>query len=173
MLWCSVWCGCYFDVTLCHWTCCLASMPWLKCCILYLHYSGNALTICCVFAVCSSPAKVLACCGDMQPGQGWCPRLVFKQPGHGVIVLVGVEMAIGAMLFVGENLVWWYHVIVVEMACWCHVDCVVAACVVFFFQVVALMLCFTMMCPLLSSSLLKYSYVCWSEFSAVDIGNID
>ena len=41
----------------------------------------------------------------------------------------------------------------VGMACWCHVDCVVAACVVFFFQVVASMLCFTMMCPLLSSSL--------------------
>ena len=127
----------------------------------------------CVFAVCSSPAKVLACCGDMQPGQGWCPRLVFKQPGHGVIVLVGVEMAIGAMLFVGENLVWWYHVIGVDMAYWCHVEYVVAACVVFFFQVVALMLCFTMMCPLRSSSLLKYSYVCWSEFSAVDIGNFE
>ena len=79
--------------------------------------------------------------------------MVFKQPGHGVIVLVGVEMAIGAMLFVGDNLVWWYHVIGVDMACWCHVDYVVAACVVFFFQVVALMLCFTMMCPLLSSSL--------------------
>ena len=77
-------------------------MPWLKCCILYLHYSGNALTICCVFAVCSSLAKVLACLLLMicSPAKvdvlGW----FFEQLGHDVIVLVGVEMAIGAMLFV-------------------------------------------------------------------------
>ena len=44
----------------------------------------------------------------MQPGQGVCPRMVFKQPGHGVIVLVGVDMAVlGAMFSILLELVWY------------------------------------------------------------------
>ena len=92
----------------------------------------------------------------MQPGQGVCPRMVFKQPGHGVNVLVGVDMAVlGAMFSIHLELVWYVSTMLSLRRCAasvlfipCCLWCLLRWCVLFFLL-----------------PLLKYPSVSRSEFN--------